>query len=251
MRKFLKWFLILLVVAGLLAYGALLSVDSLAKKAIEEVGTRMLGVPLTLDKVKIELSEGSINFSNLNIATPEGFTAPKTLSFKSIDIKAAPNSILEDTVIVNHIHINSPEIHYELNQGGDNIRAIVANLKKASAGSDKKVESKDTPRSKTKVVIDEVILKDIKVFPIIGGQKMAPITLTDIRMQDIGKDNGGVMYKELAIRVLRTIQNKVANVGLGSLNVDKAKEVMDGVKNKTNETLDGLMKAPSSLLNNK
>lgn len=205
------------------AIGALIlsfSLDSMVKSNLESTGTEMLDTSVDVDDVSISILDGSGSIKGITIANPEGFSDSTAVELKQISMKMDVYSLLSDTVVVNEIRINKPELHYEQKTSGSNFDALTANME--SGGS-----------SETYLVIDYLLVKNgrISLSTDIGGSKSAETEFSQIEIEGIGRE-GSSTTKQALRQILEPILKQAAQEaiksGLKNKAKDAVKDLLDG-----------------------
>ncbi len=209
------------------------SIDSLVKTAVEEFGSKATKTQVTLNEVEISTS-GKGTLRGFTMGNPAGFKTPSAAKLGEISVDLDVNSITSDTVMIREIVIAGPEITYELASGGSNIDAIQKNVQeftgggKGDAGAAKKDDAAAKEEGGTKLIIENLYIRDGKVnvsASFLQGKTMtAP--LPAIHLKDIGKDKGGASPGEVVEKIMEQV-SKSAGSAVSSLNLGKA---MDAAK---------------------
>ncbi len=213
MKKFLLFVLggLVLIVAV-----AFLSVNFIVKGAVEKVGSRYLGVPVTLASANISLISGHGTLNGLEIANPAEFGDGPALSLDEISVRLELESLFSDQVRIEDVHIQSPQIHY-IGQGtGSNLQVLKNNLAANSRGNGSGDTSGNTPAQRgepTRVTIDLLTITEARmdathgtvnaVLDTVEGQEMhrtAYVELPKVIIRDIGK-GGGTGWGQAAEKV--------------------------------------------------
>jgi len=206
------------------------NIDSLIKTAIEQIGSKVAGVPVTVSKVSISLKEGTGSIQGLTVANPKGFNTPTAISLGAISLALDPSSVTKSPILVKDISISAPKVSYELSGQGSNIDAIKKNVDAfvaGNAGGDGKADAaKKDSGSATSLIIDKLTVTGGEVTlatPVPGAAATAK--LGDITMKDIGKSKGGASPAEVATQLLNALSDSAVKSasGLGAVG-DAAKE---------------------------
>lgn len=239
MRKILigAGILVTLIVGA--AVFLLSSLDTIVKKVIEDVGTQVTGVKVSVGAVKISLSEGKGSISGLSIANPPGFSADPAIRLGEIALALDTGSLNKNPIVVKDVTVVSPFVAYEMASGGSNIDAIQKNVKAFSAkqGAGGKAEpakpaGKDEEK---KLVIERLAITGGQVKLAAGGIPGAEGTakLADIVLTNIGKDGGGASSAQVAQKVMDALVNGALKSATSFGNLlggvgDKAKALVPG-----------------------
>src|SRR5579859_2847802 len=108
--RLLLGIVVLLVIAVVVVF---FSLNSIVKKGVETVGPAITKVPVTLGAADISPLSGSGKLTKLFVGNPEGYKTPSAMEFGSIKVGVKIASVLSDTIVVNEINIQAPEITLE------------------------------------------------------------------------------------------------------------------------------------------
>jgi len=84
------------------------------------------------EQLSLEPLKGLLRIQNLKIGNPEGFAHDNLAIIKQVRVKIDPDSIPTDTLLIEDILIDSPEIVYERQLTTDNIKALQASIEAAA-----------------------------------------------------------------------------------------------------------------------
>lgn len=219
------------------------SLDGIVKKIIEDVGTQVAGVKVSVGGVKISLSEGKASITGLSIANPPGFSSDPAIKLGEISVALDTGSVTKNPIIVKDVLVGGPAIAYELGSGGSNLDAIQKNIhaftaKQGGGKAEAKPEPAKTGGDKgeeKKVVIERLAINGGQVKLAVGGIPGAATSakLGDIMLTNIGKESGGATSAQVAQKFLDAVVNgAVKSAGsfgnvLGTVG-DKAKGLVPG-----------------------
>ena len=218
------------------------SLDSIVKKIIEDVGTQVTGVKVSVGGVKISLSEGKASITGLTVANPPGFSSDPAIKLGEIGVALDTGSLNKNPIVVKDVLIGAPAIAYELGSGGSNLDAIQRNVQaftapKGGAKAETKAEPAKTgdKSEEKKVVIEHLAITGGQVKLAAGGIPGAATTasLPKIELKDIGKDSGGASASQVAQKLLDSLVNGAIKASTSFGNVlgvvgDKAKTLIPG-----------------------
>jgi hypothetical protein len=232
-----------LVVVVVAAVALLMSnLDSIVKTAIEEVGSKVAGVPVRVSAVKISLTEGRGTLQGLTVGNPAGFKTANAFALGEVTLGIDPASATANPVVVTEITVLAPQVTYELGEQGSNIEAIQKNVQAATGGAKGGKPAKaDEPAAKDekKLVIDKVLLKDGRLTLASGLTGTQSAALPEIRLANIGRKGGGATAAEVAGQILDAI-SAAAVRSATSLGVDKVlKGAGDAVRDAGGDAVKG------------
>lgn len=226
----MKWFIRILVVlavliAGLLWFGYS-KIDDLLKLGIEKGGSEALQVPVKVEKVSLSMFSGAGALEGLEIGTPGGFSAPRTLRVGKAEVAINTSASKEDRIVVQHIRLMEPDINLEVGPGGTNLSQIAKNARATAdslstsspAASDSTPPaSSSSPKKDMKLQVDEVLITGAKVNASAGvlpGAK-AVVTLPEIKLTGLGAGPEGLTPAELTAVILSKLSEEATNAGAG------------------------------------
>lgn len=251
------------------------NLDSLVKDVIEEQGTRVAGVPVTVSGVKIEVLDGRAAINGLTVGNPSGFKSDSAMSLGGISVALDTASVSQPVILIKEISVDGPTVTYELMPGGNNIGTIADNVKKNSGGgssSSSATSSGESSGTDKKLIIETLKIRGGKVTvaaSLLDQGKALEARLPDITLRNIGKASGGATPEEVAAEVMAALTDAAsraaASIGvgktlealkdhLGKINggklptdVEGAKKTVDDAKKAVEDTSKELEKAGEGL----
>jgi len=200
----------IVVVAVLGSAGVFYYIDQLARWAVERGATYALGVPTSLGSMDIGIMTGRVELARLEVANPEGFTAPRFVGLGEGRVAVTLGTLMQDTVELPELTLKDIDMVLERRGGSANYQPILDNL--ARLGS-KETPAAESPDSK-KFVIRKLTIQDITVdaqLTQVGGElTRVPVTIERIELTDIGSQSDrGVLMSELTGIVTKAILTAV------------------------------------------
>lgn len=224
MKKILGIALVLAVVA--LGVGGYLyaNLDTLAKRAIEEIGSVVLGVPVKVGAVSLSATDGAGSLADFAIGNPDGFKLPQAMRAGRIELAVEPKSLTGDVIHIRKIAVSDIAVAYESGSGGTNFDVIKHNAERYAG--DKKAEAK--PK---KLIVDSLLISGARMTYIGTATLGKPVELTlpDIALADIGAKQGGVTPDQFAKAVLDAMIRSMGQAAAGSVK-EAGKSIGESVK---------------------
>lgn len=188
------------------------NLDEIIRTAVEESGSRVTKVDVSLAGVSLDLTNGQGSLQGLEVANPDGFNTDYAFSLGGVSVAVDTSSINSDTITINEVVVDAPKVIYELSGTNSNISTIQSNVdaftKTMSSGdSAAATDSGDGP----KLVINNLYVRNGEVAvsaDFLQGKKMG-VPLPQIHLSDIGKDSGGATPAEVAAKVLSAVNKSV------------------------------------------
>lgn len=261
--------LLLVAVVGVVVF-VFGNLDSLVKDVIEEQGTRVAGVPVSVSGVKIEVLDGRAGINGLAVGNPSGFKSDSAISLGGISVALDTASVSQPVIVIKEITVDEPAVTYELMPGGNNIGIIAGNVKRNSGGGSSSsggASSEESGGTDKKLIIETLKIRGGKVTvaaSLLDQGKALEARLPDITLRNIGKDSGGATPGEVAAEVmaaltdaasraaasigvgktLEALKQNIGNINGGKLPTDAegAKQAVDDAKKELEKAGEGLKK---------
>lgn len=238
MKRRLKWLLVIIIVLAVLVALTPFYLGNVVKTAVNGIGPKVLGVPVKLDKVKVNLFRGEVNLEGFRVGNPAGFNTANLMTMNSFKLSLDPGSLMNDTIVVRSLQIDSPEIFYEQQLTANNFATFIKNLtpddKDKPKTKPEPIEPKEKTKPEKKIVIEDFQLLNAKLNVSLPGMedKTLPLPLPNLVLVDIGKESGGAspveVIKELTTGLLDSIIAAVS--GSANLLGDGANFLKQGLK---------------------
>jgi len=232
------WVVLLLVIVAtaVIVYGG-----TMIKQGVEVIGPRILGVPVIVEQVRFHPLRGNVSLSGLFIGNPSGFQTEGLFEMRYLEVDIDLASLRTDTVVINRILIDAPQITYEVGLRRTNLGTLLANLE-ARADGDKKDDKADPDDEPGKaVVIKELVLADarVEVSATAMRGRVVPVQLSTITLTDLGGEDQSIT--EIATEVVRALLGAVGNAvaGAGDLLGEGLRSAIDGAGALTGRAADG------------
>jgi hypothetical protein len=227
-----KWFaglfcFLLLVLIALIV--VLFNLGPVVKIAVNHYGPGIMKTNVHLGKADVSVFKAQACLEDLALGNPAGFSAPNAMTIGSIIVDVDKSTLTKNTVVINRVEVLQPEITYEIKRISDNFRTIINNMKKTESPGKKGGENKAEKKNGKKVIIRDLILKDIKIrtsADIVGGD-IATTTISEIHLRNIGEKQNGVEIAQALLTVLNELYRQIISVD----NLDMLKKKFDGIGN--------------------
>ena len=201
--------LVLLLVVALVVAGFF--IDGIAKTAIEDGGSRALGVATTVKGLDIGLLGGTATLKGLRVANPKGFGEGAFLELGEGSVAVSASSLFSDTIRVPELTLSNVRVSLLQALQGSNYGTILDNLKRFQGGGE--TSSEEGKR----FVIDKLLIEDVVVTaaPVQGfdlGKVSIPIDR--IELKDVGSESDkGVLLADLSGIVVQAILQRASATG--------------------------------------
>lgn len=185
------------------------------KAAVETLGPRVAGVPMSLRSFSVSPFTGGVRLRGLVVGNPPGYKTPSAFELGDIRVRVRLRSLFSDAVVVEHIVVRKAAATYEFGPGGSNVAVIQRKAASFSGGEAGAPSGGGTSK--------RLIIKDFRFeggrarlsAPFLAG-KAVEVAIPDIRLKDIGGEKG-VSPARAAAEMLRAVSGAVAGAGVEGL----------------------------------
>lgn len=157
-----KWLIFLgagIAALCLLAAAAAIYLDFIFTRAVNHYGPKFTKTDVRIEDVRVCLIRGEVKLKDFYLGNPGGFKTAQAMTADTITIRIDEKSLADNTVIIDRIEIERPEITYEKALDTDNFNVILKNLKKAAGMGNRNGKS----GSEKKILIRNFIVRGGKV----------------------------------------------------------------------------------------
>jgi|SRR4051812_24245580 hypothetical protein len=188
--------------------------DSAIKKGFNTVGPKITKVDTRIDGASLAILSGAGKVKGLFIGNPEGYKSASAIQVGSSSFAVQPGSLLSDKVIVKSVRVESPELTFETDLKGNNLKKILSNIQETTGTSGTEPTKEPQPKEPAakagkKLEVDEFVITGTKLHvtvnaPVIG-QRSATVPVPDINLPPLGKGNEGVTVAEVSSVALQAL----------------------------------------------
>ncbi|SRR5581483_3621873 len=219
------------------------SLNSLVKKGVETVGPTLTKVDVRLDAADISPFSGSGKLSKLFVGNPEGYKTSSAIEVGSVKVAVKIGSVMSDTVVVDEINIQEPQLTLESTLAGkSNLSKILDNLN-ASSSEQKQSAAAPAKKAGKKFIVKDVVINGTKVnLAVTGVGQLPTLTLSPVHLQNIGSENNAVTAAELVQQVLKPLLESAIEAGTKAI-ASSAKDIQNlskGTVDQLNNTTKGI-----------
>ena len=197
MKKILIGIVGLVIVASLAFLVLVGNLDKILKGALESVGSELLGVPVTVSTVELDLKSGTGQISGFTIANPPGYTAKNAFQMNMIRLQIDIGSLGKQPIVISELNILSPKVELEAREdGSSNLQTLLNNIEKNSAQADKKAAEQQPETDGVKkgepvrMSFNKLSITGVTVSAIVPSQEPEQIVIPDIFMENVGGTSG-------------------------------------------------------------
>jgi hypothetical protein len=215
-----KW--IIRIVGGLVALLIIvllvvfLSLNVIVKKGVETVGPQLTKVTVTLGSADISPLSGGCQLKDLFVGNPDGYKTPSAIKLGSVKVAVDIGSVMSDTITINEINIQSPEITFEGGFGGNNLSTILNNVKGSGTDNGEASASGTKPTAANggkKFIVKDIVIEGAELHASLtglGGKELT-LPLPTLHLQNIGSQGNGVTASQLVDQILTPLLSSVTD----------------------------------------
>jgi uncharacterized protein involved in outer membrane biogenesis len=235
MKKIIIGIVVTLVVLVVVALAVVFfSLNSIVKKGVETVGPQMTKVEVRLGSADISPFSGSGSLNQLFVGNPDGYKTPFAIQMGSIKVGVKIGSVFSDTVVVDEINIQDPEITLEGTLDGNNLNTILNNLKGSGPAPEKQpaAPAPTSEKPSKKFIVKDIVLSGAKVHVNVSGfgkSVARTVAIPDLHLQNVGNGDGGATPAQLAMQILQPVLNEAIVVATDELKKQGAQQLQNQV----------------------
>lgn len=212
----------LILVVGIVLVFVISNLDVIVKRAIENVGTDVAGVPVSVGSVQISLKEGTGTVNGLSLGNPPGFGRGKAFELGSIALKLDVGNTSAELVTVSSVLVDGARVNVVQNASGNNLKAIQKNLASDSPGD--AGDSSDDAAGGTKLIIDEFAFRNGQVSLELQGVGERRADIPDFQVTGIGRKSNGATAAEAARQILDPLVRRSITAASGISGIEELGE---------------------------
>lgn len=165
-----------------------LSLGGIVKSGIEENASELFGTRVSVDNVNISIFDGSGSIQGFRVQNPRDFSDEAAIDIEEASIKIDIASLFSDQILVKEIIIKNPEVFFEQQGVGANLKSLNDNMKISSEASSDKT-----------MIIERLFIEDgtVRVSTTIDRQRVAEASLDEFELEGIGRDGSNTVKQSV------------------------------------------------------
>ncbi|MFN5854434.1 MAG: hypothetical protein ACK456_00825 [Pseudanabaenaceae cyanobacterium] len=198
-RHILGWLGFILLVIVTAAIVVALNIGTILKPSIETNLTSLLGTPVKITDLKVNLWQGKIAIDGLTVQNPSGYRNPLLMRVGQIQMQVEWKSLLGNTLHLQELGIKSISIDMEQKLPNNNLLDVLRNLQKPSP------TQPNAPEKKIK--IDRFTLDNFQIRARLNqfGVNLASVDaeISSLRLNNLGSGSDqGVLMRDALSQIL-------------------------------------------------
>lgn len=219
MGKIIKYGLIAIV--GVLVTGFIiltLTVDSIVKSGIEDIGSEMTGTSVTVQSVSISPFSGKGTIRGFHVANPEDYEQEFLFKIEELSISLDIRSLFSDEIVVNEIIVLQPELYVEQKLPENNLATVMNSINS--------VEANQTTQKE--MVIEHFLMEEgsAELYTEVGGERTGRVELSSVEIHDLGRGGG----QNAVENIIKEIAERIAEQGLQAAARSGGEQIRDAIR---------------------
>ncbi|MEI6427360.1 MAG: hypothetical protein WCO45_03065 [Pseudanabaena sp. ELA607] len=190
-------FILLAIVTAVIVVA--LNIGTVLKPSIETNLTALLGTPVKISNLSVDLWQGKITIDGLTVQNPSGYRNPLLMRVGQIQMQVEWKSMIGDTLHLQELAIKSISIDMEQKLPNNNLLDVIKNLQKPSPSQPSAPEKK--------IKIDRFSLDNFQIRAQLNqfGVNLASVNaeISSLRLTDVGSNSDqGILMREAVSQIL-------------------------------------------------
>jgi len=185
---------IVIAIPVLVVLTLLFAINPIARRSAESLATGALGLPVAVDRARVNLA-GGVHLYQLSVGNPRQFKEVRSFRLGRIDAAVTLPSLFNQTLEVQDLLLENPELIVEFDQDKTNWGAIFDNLVNAS-------RAPSEGEGRTFIIHRVRIAHPVVIVHAKEAPKGVRIHLRDIELRDVGTGPGSASPTYLVLATI-------------------------------------------------
>ena len=216
------------------------SIDNIVKEQIEVVGSELMGVPVTVDFVDLDLSEGAGTISGLVVGNPAGYKSAHAMSLSALKLNIGLLSLAkQNPIVIESLVVDSLDTNLEFRETTSNLTEISEAIQKNSSNAEEKTQKSESGSS-LMLAIKELHVTGTTVS-IVGVENSETKSIPTISMQNVGGETGAspvIVSGAIISKLITEILKEAAAQRLKKTVTDTVDELTKGLLDSLNKAIE-------------
>jgi hypothetical protein len=164
--------------------------EQVAHRAIERYAGAATGTDVRVRPLKLSPADGAGTMNGFSIRNPAGYRTPNAFEADVTRITVELETVQKGTLTVRTLFLIAPRIYLEAGDKGSNLDAIFGTI----------LRQADLPGRK--IIVDRVVIQNARlILAPAADASQQPIALPEIRLNNLGREEGGITTARLALAI--------------------------------------------------
>jgi hypothetical protein len=218
-----------LVLLGAVYIGVAFFLGGIAKGAVNQLGPKITQSTVVLESATISPLSGVGTLTGFTVGNPAGWSSTPALRLGRVHLALAPKTVFSDVIVIEELTIERPEFNYETRLVSSNIADLLANVEKFTGAGKETTKTEGPPK---KFIVKKLRFVEGKATVAVGGAAL-PVPLPEIKLDNVGLQEGGLTGAQLSAVVLRDVLRtivKAATEARGLTGADSLEKTKEAAK---------------------
>jgi uncharacterized protein involved in outer membrane biogenesis len=237
--------IVFVVVCGFIVTLVLQNLDAIIKQVIEDVGSEVVGTPVTVSEVKFMLQEGRGEIYGLRIGNPPGFSSRHAFEMEEIAVQIEPKSLTGPVIVINEVLVDGARLVAEQKGTSTNLKQLMDGMKSTSSEPAPPPSGEPTD---VRLMLEKFAFVNSKADLQTEQFGDKTLDIPAIRMANIGdRETGltpeqltGKMMKKVVRQAEKAVTNYLENLVKGAAKEEIDRRIDEKLGAEDREKLEGL-----------
>lgn len=202
-------FVILSSISAGIIYFAFSHVDDDIAEVIEAAGSDITQTQVKVDRVDINLIQGSGALYSLSIANPEGYSSNTLFVSSKIAFNVDASTFNQAVKVINKVSASDIYFFIEQNNENNNIQTVANNINQANTPQLTEVGNVEEGNGQSiKLMIERITFDEMTLDLRAQGVGLSTITVPSFFIENIGSKERGLTPKEAGQEITRQLMAK-------------------------------------------
>ncbi len=204
-----------LLILVLIASIAVVRLDVILHYAIRTHGSLLIGAPVSVSKVNVNIKKGTIELLDVVVKNPSEIGDGEAVNIPKVTIRSKLFNLIKRPMIIDKIVIQDPTINIEYSKGTSNL-SLLKNSVASQSNSYNHIDKVSVNHSESSIIVKVLTINNINLHAeyavIRGSAKLGSITINDMGEQPLA-------YEVMLYQALDQIGKKIDLRGQIELNI--------------------------------
>lgn len=165
-----------------------LSLDGMVKAGIEKNGSDLLKTEVTVNNVSLSIFDGAGSIEGFKVANPGKFSERNAIAIQEASVKVKMSSLFSDQIVVEELIVKNPELYFEQQGFGANLKTLNDNMDLQSEESSEK-----------RLLIEHLLIENgqVAVHTEIDKERTTSVSIESFELNGVGREDNNTVQQSL------------------------------------------------------
>ncbi len=212
------------------------NVDALVKSLIEQIGTEVTGTKVSVQDVKLDLSNGAGEINGFTLANPTGFSTNNLLELDKIGVSIDVESLSGSVLVVERLFVDGARVRTEQKGTETNVQTLMDNIESGPGGGGNADSEETNENDGPLLAVNEIdfLNSSIHLSSDVFGEEN--LTMPDFRLRNLGSKEKGLTTEELGYEITFQVVGQIASAVSDALAEHAREAASEALKSKISES---------------